>query len=153
MIAFRTTPRHSVTRQNLVYRKSDHSFDTVPRPQGPVASLLINDVELEVDLQGRALCVSGYCPSHGWSTTSQEAPPAPPGEILVASNLQLTAGACIPLNDLQTRWPAYLNKEGWICLGNLDTTGAKTVLFTPNTIAVLDEASLRALWLHPDFQD
>ena len=40
------TPVSPVT---LVYRPMDHAFDVEPKPHGGGASLLVNDVQLELD--------------------------------------------------------------------------------------------------------
>jgi hypothetical protein len=41
----------------LVYRAADHAFDVGPKLNGGGASLLVNDLQVEVDEDGRALYV------------------------------------------------------------------------------------------------
>lgn len=43
----------------LVYRRSEQSLDVEPKPARGVASLLINDIQIEVDEDGRLIFVWG----------------------------------------------------------------------------------------------
>lgn len=50
----------------LVYAIGDHSFNFDPQAGNPVTSLLVNDVQIEIDKDGKALYVWGFCPSANW---------------------------------------------------------------------------------------
>jgi hypothetical protein len=59
----------------LVYRRSERGLDVEPRPNGGISSLQINEVQIEVDEDGRLLYVWGYCPHESWDPAAL----APPG--------------------------------------------------------------------------
>ena len=52
---FEVEPNASVLPAALVYRSQDYSFDVEPKPEGGGASLLVNDLQLEVDDEGKLL--------------------------------------------------------------------------------------------------
>ncbi len=47
---------------SLVYRAEDYSFDIEPLDGTGDASIMINDLQLEIDDEGRVIYVWGLCP-------------------------------------------------------------------------------------------
>jgi hypothetical protein len=135
-------------RGTLVYREDEYSFDTEPRSENGVASLLLNDVQLEVDEEGRVLYVWGLCAHTAWAETDTEAPPAQPG-VLRAAGITLAAGISKRINN-NDPWPATVNRRGrWVCLGDPEIRTGQCVSFAPGSRAVLLDGEIKALWLHP----
>lgn len=132
---------------NLVYRVDDYSFDTVCRSEEGEASLLVNDVHLELDGEGRVLFVWGLCPYSSWGALLQYVPRSRPGRLRVlGSELQPGTSKRLNAND---RWlVAADGRSGWICLGDAAVAG-DAVEFAPGAVAVLVRGSLEALWLRP----
>lgn len=135
----------------LVYRRSECSLDVEPIPAGGVAALLVNDVQIEIDEDGRLIFVWGLCPRAAWITASLQ----PPGAD--AGRLQLVGGTVIPgvsrrLNPVG-RWAVFHDPGSrWLCIGRASGTG-DGVAFAPGAIAQVDGGELIALWLRPEMRD
>jgi len=133
---------------NLVYRQTDHAFDVEPHPSGGVTSLLVNELQIEVDEDGILLFVWGYCPLEGWIGATLSVPSAR------ASRARWCGQALVPgvsrrLNR-DARWPARSDPDsGWLCVGDPEATG-ESIAFGPGAICVLQHGTLQALWLRPD---
>ena len=149
MISFIPTQDEAPRGLRLLYRRAEYSFDVDPRPEDAAASLSLNEVELEIDARGRVLCVTGYCPYLTWLETSLSPPPFASGGLAAIIPEGVQAGASIDLDADIVRWPVYLNREGWVCVGNPAERGDEAVGFAPGSVAVLSRRYLVALWLHP----
>jgi hypothetical protein len=134
---------------SLVYRKEDYSFDTEPLDGSGFTSIMINDLQLEIDDEGRIIYVWGLCPLINHEETN-EMPESYQSNSLVA----VLASPPIPgisyrLNE-RDRWKIYINKKrGWVCIGNPKTKNRQLIEFAPNCIATMDGQELIAIWLHP----
>lgn len=151
MITFAVTTDHPNHKGRLVYRRDELSFDTEPREGGRGISIAVNEVQLFVDDDSHVLYVSGYCPFQGWVQTLL-APPSHSSSGLVVVDLNpasVPSGMAFGVNDVTCRWPAYVNPQGWVCVGNPEDKGDQAVEFAPSSVAVLKGDRLVALWLHP----
>jgi hypothetical protein len=134
----------------LVYRRSEHSLDVEPRPEQGLASLLINDVQLEIDEDGRLTYVWGLCSHESWVPATLDPPSAKVGRLQFV-NGTVTPGVSKRLNGGE-RWPVSFDpSSGWLCIGSTSVQ-AEAVAFAPGAIAVLTEDEVAALWLHPETQ-
>lgn len=146
---FSLVPSTGSARFDVIYRIEDYSFDASPRPQGGLTSLAINEIQIDVARDGRLLYAWGYCPYLGWKETT--ATPEATGEyVITLADEELEQGVSIKLNP-DKRWPAYVNyRTGWVGIlestERLDRPGA---LFAAGSMALLDDARLVGLWLHP----
>src|SRR3990172_9478085 len=138
MIKFASNPNANEGSSRLVYRRDELSFDVEPLPSGCHACVVINEVQMHFNERNRVLCVTGYCPYHGWKKT-QETPPLYTNGILVVTSPQNTPnGVGIGITaSLGKRWPVYVNKEGWVCVGVPEERGEKVIEFAPSSVAVL----------------
>lgn len=135
----------------LVYRADEYSIGPDPFPGGGEASLLLNDVNLELDDRSRVLYAWGYCPL-ATATATTEKPKCGRVAVLLANCEEaLVPGSSLRLNAAADRWPVYLNDEdGWICIGEPRVPAhAIWVEFASATVAVLINAEIRALWMRP----
>lgn len=133
----------------LVYRRSDRGLDVEPHPQEGVASLLVNDAQIELDEEAHLMYVWGYCPHESWKPSKLNAPTGSPGRILFLGEAVIP-GVSTRLND--QRWPSLFDESsGWLCIGDPSSPG-DAVEFSPGAIAVLRDGKLQALWLRPDIQ-
>ena len=136
------------TEGKLVYREKEYSFDTEPRSGIGIGSLLVNDLQLEMDRKGQILYVWGLCPHTAWKPGNIKTPAAESG-ILRVKEVVSPYGASKKVNN-EGHWQVSANREsGWVCVGNSNANG-QNILFAPGAIAVLIDGSLNALWLHPD---
>lgn len=135
---------------SLVYRPEDYSFDVEPLDGTGDTSIMINDLQLEIDDEGKIMYVWGLCPLIKYEETDEF-----PFKYKTASLVALLGKLPVPgisyrLNEGQ-RWPIYVNKEkGWVCLGDPNTKGEQLIEFAPNCVATMDGQELIAVWLHPE---
>jgi hypothetical protein len=150
MITFKVADNPQKHDVQLVYRCQDYSFDTAgPRPTGCKTCIVVNEVQLEYGDEHRVLCVTGYCPYQGWRKTTLFPPPHSVADLEIVNPHDITPGVAHGLNDLNSRWPVYLNPQGWVCIGDPADKGDQAVEFVPDSVAVLRNDRLVALWLHP----
>lgn len=134
----------------LVFRDGEHSIGPEPQPSG-YTSLLVNEVNLEIDDESRILFPWGYCPLFGAVRTSK-CPEKSTRSILYAClDKEFPPGVSLRINP-DERWPTAINTDvGWICLGSIECSeSAKWVEFAPASVAVLEDGRLTALWLRPN---
>lgn len=134
----------------LVYRGEDNSFDTEPLEENGHTSIMINNLQLEIDDEGRIIYVWGYCPLIHYIET-EEFPYKYISKTLVSFlNKPITPGVSFRINEKE-KWSIFINKKrGWICIGNPKTLGAKMVEFLPNCIAALVNDEIISIWLKPE---
>lgn len=137
-------------RGTLVYRISERSFDFIhegPSPTGGY-SLLVNDLQLEIDGSGRVLYPWGIAPRERWQQMSSGPPNPVEGGLRALFTTRPTLGTSQRLN--KERWAtAFDQHTGWVCVGNSRLTGDIAVEFATNCIAVISGEQLVALWLRP----
>jgi hypothetical protein len=137
------------TRTRLVYRERDHAFDLEgERPKG-VTSLLVNDLQLEIDHEGVVLSPWGLCPRSTWEPTEALPPPCLRGTLLAQIGEEVVPGVSRRISG-DSRWPVYENRgTRWVCVGDPKAEGdrGKGIEFASGCVAVLEDHSLVALWL------
>jgi len=135
----------------LVYRERDHAFDLEgERPKG-VTSLLVNDLQLEIDQEGVVLYPWGLCPRSTWEPTEAMPPASVRGTLVAQFGEEIVPGVSRRISG-GSRWPVYENRAArWVCIGDLEAEGnrRKGIEFAPGCVAVLDDHALVALWLRP----
>ncbi|WP_428309891.1 hypothetical protein [Hydrocarboniphaga sp.] len=132
----------------LVYRRSERSFDVEPQPERGVTSLLVNDVQIEIDEDGRLIYVWGLCPHESWTAVRLDPPTAKPGRLQYVGG-EVVPGVSKRLNA-DKRWAVgHDTSSQWLCIGD-QTVHGEVIAFAPGAVAVLREGKLGALWLHPD---
>lgn len=132
---------------NLIYRASEQSFDVVPQPKTGIASLLVNDIQIDIDEDGRLLFVWGLCSRNSWTEMALTVPTATLGQLRYIDD-SIVPGASKRINSNE-RWPvSYDPSSRFLCIGDNVSSGEATV-FAPGAIAILKTKELVALWLHP----
>jgi hypothetical protein len=109
--------------------------------------LLINYIDLLFDENDYVAHLSGFCPYGTWIKADCQVPPYKEGKLKVET--QDEPGFAYRIND-DKEWPIYINKDRWVCLGNSNKS-ENAIEFLHNCVAVIDQGSLVALWLKPDF--
>jgi len=132
----------------LVYSRSERSFDVEPRPERSVSSLLGNDVQIEIDEDGRLVYVWGLCPHESWKHVRLVPPAAKPGRLHYVGG-SIVPGVSKRLNS-DRRWPVvYDPSSRWLRIGD-DAVDGEAIAFAPGAVALLREGQLIGLWLHAD---
>lgn len=134
---------------SLVYREEDYSFDTEPHDGSGFTSIMINDLQLEIDDEGKIIYVWGLCPLIKYEETNEIPKNYKPNSLVALLDKPPIPGISYRLNE-QIRWPIYINKKkGWVCLGNPKTKDNQLIEFAPNCIATLENQEIIAIWLKP----
>jgi hypothetical protein len=145
------------------YNRAEHSFDFelmsrsgVRRRMGDLGptSVLIGTLQIEIGVEtGTLLYVWGYHPQPAWKYARLSSPTAQPGMVSISLEEAPEPGVSIRLVEMN-EWPtAYDPRTGWVCLGDPGPgRSAQWVEFATNTIAVIADDLLRALWLRPTMQ-
>lgn len=134
---------------SLVYREEDFSFDIEPHNDNGFTSIMINDLQLEIDEEGEIIYVWGLCPLIKFKETNVTPKNYKSSSLVALFEKPPNPGISYRLNEKE-RWPIYINKkEGWICIGNLETNENQMVEFIPNCIASLSNQEIKAIWLKP----
>lgn len=134
---------------SLLYRSEEYSFDVEPFLGGGVTSILVNDLQLEIDELGRVLYVWGYCPLIIYQEIDVIPKNYKTKSLIVLLDEPPMPGISSRLNKKE-RWPIYINKkEGWVCLGNKEIEGQLLIEFAPDCVATVDNHELIGVWLHP----
>lgn len=132
----------------LIYRKEDYSIDIEEKQNKGFTSVLINDLQLEIDDTGKIIYVWGLCPIINFEKTDESPHDYKAGSLYFLLSKPLTPGISLRLNE-ENRWPLYVNtKKSWICLGDPEMEGIM-IEFSPNCIATIKENEVIAIWLHP----
>jgi Immunity protein 26 len=136
----------------LMYREDGEEFDTEPfeREMGGTA-ILINDIEFEVNTEGRITVLCGYCPLTSAGKT-KNFPKKYKRSALYVSFEGDDGSADSRILTKKGQWPVHINeKKGWVCLGNPELKGLQLIEFGPDCIASLKGEDLVAIWLQPQF--
>jgi hypothetical protein len=148
---FRTVLRIGAIPNNiLVYRADEFSFDTEPAPVAGFTSILVNDLNLEVDDAGRVISVWGVCPYTQWKRVSLTPPVADLGEAFVISEAPLSRGVSTRLNP-QNRWGTFADPtSGWVCIKSDNLCDSATKILTGIILETSQGGDLCAIWLKPE---
>jgi hypothetical protein len=140
-------PRGS-TDNTLVYRPEDFSFDVEPHLTG-FASVLVNDLSLEVNETGKLIKVWGYCPHHAWTKSTVVPPSAKNLEVFAVSSERFLSGVSQSVNS-DRRWPVYFDAQsGWVCLDSGRTATSYAEVLNGVIIGLDDHQQLAVVHLKP----
>lgn len=132
----------------LVYHRESYSFDMTPRISG-VASVLIDDLSLEVDKNGQIVSVWGICPDARWRKSSLAPPPAKPGVLFAVSEHPLLRGVSVRVNH-DGYLPTCVDTEsGWVHIRGEASPAFAVKIFPGVIVEINSEGEFSSLWLHP----
>ncbi len=135
---------------SLIYRENDYSFDIEPYYDYGFASILVNDLQLEIDDNGRVLYVWGLCPLIEYEVTTESPQNYRSRTLAVALNTPPPIPGTAHRLNKNERWPVYVNKnQGWVCIGCPKIVDKQLIEFAPNCIAAMKGQEVMAIWLHP----
>jgi len=138
---------------DFIYREDECSFDFESKTkQNGITSLLVNDLNIELDPSGKLLHTWGLCPYQNWVPE----PISPPssiksGSIYFKDSEPIVAGVSVQIAG-PNEWKISVNKKnGWVCIGDSSSTpNSNAISFAIDQVAVLsDSGELLALWLKP----
>ena len=137
----------AATGKVLYYNVSDYAFYVSPTQEN-FSSILVNDINLEVNPHGLVTSVWGFCPYMNWIASVLEPPQAEIGEIRFVGASPIKRGVSTRLG--RERWPVFADKSsGWLHLVGT-ATGARAVAIMTGVIIELDERrNICGIWLKP----
>lgn len=134
----------------LIYRKSEYSFDFLPS-QGGGYDILIADLTITFDVSTLcAIQVWGYHPYLHWIQQKLWVPQTKEGSIQFLKNTMIDDEIAERIEGTY-EWPTYYDRtSGWVCIGNCECKIDDIVLeFATNIVAVINQRKLKSLWLRP----
>lgn len=135
----------------VVYRQGENSFDFVPA-QETDSALLIGYLHLAFDSGTRFVRqVWGFHPHLSWKPAKLTPPRACGGRLRIETSIDPGTAKRIVADG---EWSTYHDKDtGWVCIGDPQPDPEDTaVAFAADSIAVVANSLLRAIWLKPEWQ-
>ena len=141
----------SVANRAVVYRREEFSLDTVPSSLSAFTSILIDDISLEVDDQGKLVSIWGLCPHTRWKQIQLTPPTAREGELRALPSSALTQGVAVRLTEVGKHLDILFdNNSGWLKISNLPGP-VEAVRVLRNAIIQLNaNAEISSLWIRPE---
>jgi hypothetical protein len=148
---FEFQSNEKILNVSVIYRPQEGSFDVeTSHASLPSAftSVQVNELQLQLDEQGRVLYADGYCPHFGWCET-RATPPSASRAALFVRDVNFVAGVSVAIST--SRWPVSVNRKmGWVCIGEqLPSASCIAVEFATGSIALVDGGALKSVWLKP----
>jgi hypothetical protein len=140
-------PANRITNNALVYRQDEYSFDVVPQREN-FTSVLINDINLELNREGRVVQVWGYCPYMTWKPATLAPPQAEFGDVIFFPDSPLKGGVSTRLT--RERWPVFVDRSsGWVHVDGGCKAATAVKILTGVIVQVDLEGNLCGIWLSP----
>jgi hypothetical protein len=138
-----------ITSGTLVYRPEEYSFDMEPAPAKSFTSILIDDLNMEVDEAGRVISIWGLCPHTRWTEAKLTLPSSQKGVVLAISDRPLLRGVSVRLNRVKYL-PTYVDRDsGWVRIKATPLPAAAVEMFPGVIVEIDDHGQFSSLWLQP----
>jgi hypothetical protein len=150
MMRFRPVQTGTVTKNNsLVYRPEEFSFDVTPSIAG-FTSVLLDDLNLEVDETGKVVSVWGMCPHTRWEEATLTPPKAAYGELFVLPDEPLQRAVSLRLTPDRKYHPTFVDsKNGWVEIRGASKPKLALGIMSGVIFEISHLGEFCALWLHP----
>lgn len=133
-----------------MYRPEEYSFDVEPPPGRSFTSVLLDDLNVEIDETGRVISVWGMCPHTKWSPTRLTPPEAAFGDIFFVPDAPLSRGVSVQLNR-DKYLPVQVDRaSGWLRIQGRGAPASAVKLQPGIIFEITEEGQLCALWLQPE---
>ncbi len=133
-----------------IYLSNEESI--THEPNLPAGFSLILSVYCGIDINvdtNEFVSLSGLNPSYTWQNVNDLKPPKGVKKaVKIVSGTKLGMGFGDAISPL---WPTYYSHNtGWFCMGALEyPIEAETIEFAPESIAILAQGALLAVWFKP----
>lgn len=148
---FKVSPNATFDKERaLVYRSNENSFDTLPSRDTGITSVLLDDLNLEIDGSDRVIGVWGLCPIGRWKEMRLTPPTAHPGELLLVANPPLLAGVSVSLNK-ERYLPVYADYDsGWVQIKDVFVPFESVQIYPGVIVELSNDGQICSLWLRPE---
>jgi hypothetical protein len=148
---FRAVQTNAVMmNSSIVYRPKEFSFDVIPPPLRGFTSILLDDLNLEVDETGKVISVWGMCPHTRWKESVLAPPEAVPGELFVLPDEPFRRAVSVRLTPDRHYSPTYVDRSlGWVKIEGAFKPDAALEIIPGVIFQLGEQGEFSALWLHP----
>lgn len=140
---------HRASNSILVYRPEEYSFDVEPAPSRSFTSVLVDDLNLEIDEAGKVVSVWGICPHTRWVEATLTPPEAAWGEIVFVPDAPLSRGISVRLNRGKYLPVQVDRNSGWVRVQGRGVPASSVKLLPGIIIEITEQAQFCSLWLGP----
>jgi hypothetical protein len=146
MICFNVEPAADpVLGRGIVYRYDEYSFDTL-LSEG-FTSVLINDLNVEMDASNCVVGVWGLCPHPRWIDRILTPPAAEKASLVVSSDRPFERGVSVRLNQGKN-FPVYVDRNvGWVQVKGDLSPSAAVMIFPGLIFELTGDGRFSSLWL------
>jgi hypothetical protein len=138
------------TNRAILYRFEEFSFDTVPETVSAYTSVLLDDVNLEIDDKKRVVSIWGLCPHTRWKPATLVPPESIKGEISLVTEIPLTRGVSLRLTEPGKHLDTFFDKNsGWVMINNTRISSLSVCIFPGVIIDLSKEGEIAKVWLRP----
>jgi hypothetical protein len=135
--------------RKLVYRSNEYSFDTVSLPGSGFTSVLLDDLNVEMDASYRVCGIWGLCPNTRWIEQALTPPHAQQGALVVVSDHSFERGVSVRLNG-KGYLPVHVDsRTGWIQVKGDLSPAVAIEIFSGVIFELTADGQFCALWLKP----
>lgn len=136
------------TQGSLKYDSKHYSFSFDTEVDTGLSSILINDLELILSLDGQILYAQGLCPHTIWQVSDLISPIAKKGALYVELDDEIVPGVSRRLNR-SNRWPIFRDRDfKLIQIGKLSIPeGSVFVEYAHGCIAAIHLGELQAIFM------
>lgn len=133
----------------LVYRPDEYSFAVEPVHQNGFASVLFDDLNLEIDSSGRIISVWGMCPHTRWQRANLTPPKAEPGNVIFIPDTPIRRGVSTAANEKRYEKVFFDPDSGWLHVGGIIPAPVSTQIMPGVILEFGNAGDLRGIWLKP----
>src|SRR5690349_3175705 len=148
---FRIAQQSTITsKANLIYRPKEFSFDVLPTPPSGFTSILVDDLNLEVDETGKVVSVWGLCSHTRWKEAALVPPQAAYGDLIVVTDKPFQRGVSLRLTPAKEYRPVFVDRRsGWVKVQGAPNPNAPVMIIPGVIFEIGHQGEFCALWLHP----
>jgi hypothetical protein len=140
---------HQTSNSVLIYRPDEYSFAVVPTPSNGFTSVLLDDLNLELNEIGKVISVWGMCPHTRWTRATLTAPDPPFGDTFFVPDVPISRGISLRLNR-DGYLPVRVDpKSGWILIQTPGKPVSSVKLLSGVIFEFSEQSLLCAVWLCP----
>jgi hypothetical protein len=138
---------HSVEfPQHVVYSRAELSFDLEPDFPRGIASILFNDINLEIDSQGKVVSIWGLCPYQTWVPGVLKLPASEKAVLRVVNDFSPKQGVSVRIDRI-IHPIIFDRKIGFICIYAESNPVRHLEIFDGAIVALTWSGKLSAVWL------
>lgn len=148
---FYVMERPGISRESVLsYQPAEYAFDVEPKPLAAWTTILINDLNLEINEAGKIVSVWGLCPHTSWSERSLSLPNARYGDIGVESDVPFDKGVSVRLTSQGVYLPAFVDwNTGCVKIEGTHRPVVAATIIPGVTIELGQGGELASVWLAP----